>query len=302
MHDLIIIGGGPAGLSAAIYATRGKLDTLMLEKGALGGQVMLTELIENYAGVAASSGSALVQTMREQAEGFGLVVDSGEVKSIVDKTVSEDKIVVVSTTQQEYETKAVIIATGASPSKLGIKGEAEFIGRGISFCATCDGFFFTGKDVLLIGGGNSAITEALFLAKLANKVTVVHRRDKLRCEKILQERAFATENIDFLWDSVLIEVKGDKSVESGIIQNVKTNETTEVPADGIFEYIGIIPNTGFADVDKNESGFIIADEFMKTSMEGVFAAGDCRTTPLRQVATAVADGAVAAVSVEKYIG
>ena len=298
MHDLIIIGGGPAGLSAAIYATRGKLDTLLLEKGALGGQVMLTELIENYAGVAASSGSALVQTMREQAEGFGVVVDSGEVKSITDK----GSVKVVATTQQEYEAKAVIIASGASPSKLGIKGEAEFIGRGISFCATCDGFFFTGKDVLLIGGGNSAITEALFLAKLANKVTVVHRRDELRCEKILQERAFATENIDFMWDSVLIEVKGNKSVESGIIQNVKTNETTEVPAGGIFEYIGIVPNTDFADVDKDESGFIIADGFMKTSMEGVFAAGDCRTTPLRQVSTAVADGAVAAVSVEKYIG
>lgn len=298
MHDLIIIGGGPAGLSAAIYATRGKLDTLLLEKGALGGQVMLTELIENYAGVAPTSGSALVQIMREQAEGFGVVVDSGEVKSIVDK----GSVKVVATTQQEYEAKAVIIASGASPSKLGIKGEAEFIGRGISFCATCDGFFFTGKDVLLIGGGNSGITEALFLAKLANKVTVVHRRGELRCEKILQERAFATENIDFIWHSVLIEVKGDKSVKSGIIQNVDTNEITEVPADGIFEYIGISPNTDFADVKKDEGGFIIADEFMKTSMEGVFAAGDCRTTPLKQVATAVADGAVAAVSAEKYLG
>lgn len=298
MHDIIIIGGGPAGLSAAIYATRGKLDTLLLEKGALGGQVMLTELIENYAGVAPTSGSALVQIMREQAESFGLVLDSGEVKSIVDK----GSVKVVATTQQEYEAKAVIIASGASPSKLGIKGEAEFIGRGISFCATCDGFFFTGKDVLLVGGGNSGITEALFLAKLANKVTVVHRRGELRCEKILQERAFATENIDFIWHSVLIEVKGDKSVKSGIIQNVETNEITEVPADGIFEYIGISPNTDFADVNKDEGGFIIADEFMKTSMEGVFAAGDCRTTPLKQVATAVADGAVAAVSAEKYIG
>lgn len=302
MHDLIIIGGGPAGLAAGIYATRAKLDTLLMEKGAIGGQVILTELIENYPGVTATSGSSLVQTMREQAEDFGLVLDSGEVRSITDKGTGKDNIKVVSTTQQEYEARAVIIATGASPSKLGIKGEAEFIGRGISFCATCDGFFFTGKDVLLIGGGNSAITEALFLAKLANKVTVVHRRDALRCEKILQERAFATENIDFIWDSTLIEVKGDKTVKSAILRNVKTDKTTEVPADGIFEYIGIFPNTGFVDVNKDDAGFIITDSEMRTSVDGIFAAGDCRVTSLRQVVTAVADGAIAAISAEKYIG
>jgi thioredoxin reductase (NADPH) len=195
----------------------------------------------------------------------------------------------------------VIIASGTTPKKLGAKGEFEFTGRGVSYCATCDGFFFRDKVVVVVGGGDSAITEAIFLTKMAKNVIVVHRRDKLRAERINQEHAFANPKISFAWDSVVEEIAGRNVVEKVIVRNVKTNVMSEIKTDGVFIYVGLIPNTGFANVKKDERGFIIADQRMETSVKGIFAAGDCRVTPLRQIATAVGDGAIAAVSAERYI-
>ena len=201
----------------------------------------------------------------------------------------------------DIETKSVIIASGTTPKKLGAKGEIEFTGRGVSYCATCDGFFFRDKEVVVIGGGDSAITEAIYLTKMAKKVTVVHRRCELRAEKINQEHAFSNPKISFIWDCVLEEVVGKKIVEKVILWNIKTNATLELKTDGVFIYVGLIPNTAFADVKKDEWGFIIANDKMETSVKGIFVAGDCRVTPLRQIATAVGDGAIAAVSAERYL-
>jgi len=207
----------------------------------------------------------------------------------------------VKTSEGDLDTKAVIIAAGTTPRKLGAKGELNFIGRGVSYCATCDGFFFREKVVVVVGGGDSAITEAIFLTKMAKKVIIVHRRDKLRAEKINQEHAFANPKISFAWDSVVEEIAGKQVVEKVMVRNVKTNELSEIKTDGVFIYVGLIPNTGFADVEKDEGGFIIANGKMETSVRGIFVAGDCRVTPLRQIATAVGDGAIAAVSAEKYL-
>lgn len=298
LYDVIIIGGGPAGLTAGIYAKRAMLNAVLLEKMGIGGQITITYLIENYPGFSEISGAELAEKLEQHAKKFGL-----EIKSMVEVLNIEDrgKTKLVKTTDGEVEAKAVIIASGTAPRKIGIKGELEFTGRGVSYCATCDGFFFKEKDIVVVGGGDSAITEAIFLAKMAKHVYIVHRRDKLRAEKINQEHAFANPRISFVWDSVVEEIAGKNVVERVVVRDVKTNETRELKTDGVFVYIGLIPNTGFVDVEKDGRGFIIANDCMETSVRGIFVAGDCRLTPLRQIATAVGDGAIAAVSAERYI-
>ena len=297
-YDMVIIGGGPAGLTAGIYARRALLKTLLLEKIGIGGQIIITDLIENYPGFQEISGGELARKFEEHARKFGL-----ETRGMVEVSGIEDRggIKAVKTAEGDIEAKAVIIASGTTPLKLGIKGELEFTGRGVSYCATCDGFFFRDKVVAVVGGGDSAITEAIYLTKMVQKVYIVHRRDKLRAEKINQEHAFANPKISFVWDSVVEEISGKNTVEKVIIKNVKTNALSEIKTDGVFIYVGLIPNTTFANVEKDERGFIIVNQKMETSVKGIFAAGDCRVTPLRQIATAVGDGAIASVSAEKYI-
>lgn len=298
VYDAVIIGGGPAGLAAGIYVKRAMLKALLLEKTGVGGQIIITDLVENYPGFLEISGGDLARKFEEHALKFGL-----EFKSMAEVAGIEDggSTKIVKTGEGDIETRAVIIASGTTPKKLGVKGELEFTGKGVSYCATCDGFFFRDKVVVVVGGGDSAITEAIFLTKMVKKVIVVHRRDKLRAEKINQEHAFANSKISFVWDSVVEEIAGARTVEKVIARNVKTNAISEIKTDGVFIYVGLIPNTGFANVAKDEGGFIIANDKMETSVKGIFAAGDCRVTSLRQIATAVGDGARAAVSAEKYI-
>jgi thioredoxin reductase (NADPH) len=297
-YDVVIIGGGPAGLTAGIYSKRAMLNTLLVEKMGIGGQIIITDLVENYPGFLGISGAELASKFEQHAAKFGL-----ETKSMVEVTGIEDRgqLKVVKTTDGDIETRTVIIATGTTPRKLGAKGELEFIGRGVSYCATCDGFFFRDKVVVVVGGGDSAITEAIYLTKMTKKVIVVHRRDKLRAEKINQEHAFAKPGINFVWDSVVEEIAGKQFVEKVIVRNVKTGELSEIKTDGVFIYVGLIPNTNFADLEKDEGGFIIPYSGQTTSVKGIFVAGDCRVTPLRQIATAVGDGAIAAVSAERYL-
>ena len=298
VYDVVIIGGGPAGLTAGIYVKRAMLNALLLEKIGVGGQIIVTDLVENFPGFLEISGGDLAKKFEEHALKFGLPMKGmTEVSGIEDKGTTK----IVKTHEGDFETKAVIIATGTTPKKLGAKGELDFVGRGVSYCATCDGFFFRDKVVVVVGGGDSAITEAIYLTKMAKNVIIVHRRDKLRAEKINQEHAFANPKISLVWDSVVEEIAGDKVVGKVIIRNVKTNVLSEIKTDGVFIYVGLIPNTAFADVKKDERGFIEVNDKMETSVKGIFAAGDCRVTPLRQIATAVGDGAMAAVSAERYI-
>ncbi len=301
MYDLVIIGDGPAGLSAGIYAVRYGLDTLILEKDVISGQIALTDIVENYPGFSSIAGMELMDKFKEHAEDAGVTTEDGEVLSI--KSDGDKKI--ISTDEGEIEAKAVIIATGANPRHLGVPGEEEFAGRGVSYCATCDGPFFRGKNVAVIGGGDTAITDALILSNIASKVYVVHRRDELRATKVLKDRAFSKNNIEFICDTVLEEIVGSDdvngSVEKVILKNVNSGAINEMAMDGVFIYVGIVPNTDFIDVDKNKAGFIITNDRMETSVDGIYAAGDCRVTPLRQVVTAVSDGAIAAASAHEFV-
>lgn len=295
MYDVIIIGGGPAGLSAGIYAARARLKTAILEKQMPGGQAGVTDFIENYPGYPDGvQGSELAMKMLEQAQKFGCEFLYDEVTH-VDLTTKK-----VTTSSGEYTWKALIICTGADPRNLNIPGEDTLTGRGISFCATCDGALFSGKTVAVIGGGDSAVKEALFLTKFASKVFVIHRRDELRAEKIIQEKAFDNPRIEFIWDTVATAISGEQRVTGVTLKNVKTGKEKTLSVDGIFIYIGRMPNTSLFDVEK-DSGYIVTDENMHTSVAGVFAAGDCRKKQHRQVATAVGDGAAAAMSAEEYI-
>ena len=289
-YDLIIICGGPGGLTAAIYALRAKLNLLLIEKMGIGGQIALSDVVENYPGVPAVSGVELMAKFEEQAKSFGLQTDYAEVQSIKDN--GDHRL--ITTSAGELRAKAVIVASGAKPRRLGVPGEAEYTGRGVSYCATCDGFFFRGKEVAVVGGGDTAVKEALFLAKLVNKVHLIHRRDALRAEKIHQEQALAHPKIEFHWDSVVTEITGETTVSGVVLKNVKTGAAEHVAVDGAFVFVGILPNADFIDCAKDEAGFIKTDDHMRTSQPGVFAIGDVRTTVLRQVATSVGDGAIAA--------
>jgi len=298
-YDIVIIGAGPAGLTAGIYAARARMDVLLLEKAVPGGQVLVTDWIENYPGFPEGiSGFDLSEKLKTQAEELGLKIETAEVHSL--NLAGKVKEIILK--DRSITSKSLIIASGASPRKLGI-GEDKFIGKGISFCATCDAPFFKEKTVVAIGGGDTAVQEAIYLTKFAKKVYLIHRRDELRAEKILQERAFANDKIEIIWDSVATGVDGFFGVESVKIKNVKTNEEKTLKADGCFIWVGILPNTSFLNesLKTDETGFIQADKNMQTSVPGVFAVGDVRDTPLRQIATAVGDGAMAAVSAEHFI-
>jgi len=297
MYDLIIIGGGPAGLTAGIYAQRARLKTLLLEKEIVGGQIAVSDVIENYPGFSSISGAELMEKFEQHAKGFGLEIKLTDVTDVQDK--GKEKI--VKTSEGDLITKAVIVATGAKPRRLGVLGEKEFTGKGVSYCATCDGPFFKGQRVLVVGGGDTAIKEAVYLSKIASTVYLAHRRDQLRAEKIIQEKAFSTPNIKMLLSHILKEIKGKTGIEKVTLQNLKDNTVKELDIEGVFIFVGINPTTDFVDVEKDKQGFIKTDQDMRTSVNGIFAAGDCRTTPLKQVSTAVGDGALAAYMVEKYI-
>ena len=297
MYDLIIIGGGPAGLTAGIYAQRARLKTLLLEKEIVGGQIAVSDVIENYPGFSSISGAELMEKFEQHAKGFGLEIKLTDVIDVQDK--GKEKI--VKTSEGDLITKAVIVATGAKPRRLGVPGEKEFTGKGVSYCATCDGPFFKGQQVLVVGGGDTAIKEAVYLSKIASTVYLAHRRDQLRAEKIIQEKAFSTPNIKMLLSHILKEIKGKTGIEKVTLQNLKDNTVKELDTEGVFIFVGINPTTDFVDVEKDKQGFIKTDQDMRTSVNGIFAAGDCRTTPLKQVSTAVGDGALAAYMVEKYI-
>lgn len=305
IYDVVIIGSGPAGLAAGIYAARARMKTLILEREKAGGQIVTTEEVANYPGsIRDASGPSLIARMVEQVEEFGA---ERKLDEIVEVDFNE-KVKVLKGKKGEYKTKSVIIATGAKPRPMGCPGEKELTGKGVSYCATCDGAFFEDMDVYVIGGGDAAVEEAMFLTKFARKVTIVHRRDELRAAKSIQEKAFNNEKMDFIWDSVVKEVKGDGIVESMVLLNKKTGEETEIIANeedgtfGIFVFIGYSPKTElFNDIIEMERGYIVTDDNMKTNIEGIFAAGDCRVKSLRQVITACADGAIAATQAEKYI-
>ncbi len=300
VYDVAIIGGGPAGLSAGLYASRGRLNTVIIEKGKWGGQAATTEELENYPGsIENPTGPKLTERMREQAKAFGTDFLEGEVVGFD----LNDKIKVLKLKEGEVKAKAIIIATGAQQVNLGAPGEDTFRGKGVSYCATCDADFFTELEVVVVGGGDAAVEEAIYLTKFADKVTIVHRRDQFRAAKSIVEKALAKEKIQVMWDSVVEEIYGDGIVEGVKLKNVKTGEITDYRTDGVFIFIGTRPVSEFVKgiVDLDEKGYIITDSEMKTSVEGIFAAGDVRNTPLRQVITAAADGAVAAISAEKYI-
>ncbi len=300
-YDLVIIGGGPAGLTAGIYASRARLNVLLLEKTAPGGQVLITDWIENYPGFPKGiSGYDLVTKMAEQAKHFGLKLETSEVLSF-DLSEAVKKIEL---SDKTITTRSIIVATGASPRKLGVPGEDIFIGKGVSFCATCDGPFFKDNVVAAVGGGDTAVQDSIYLTKFAKKVYLIHRRDELRATKILQERAMANDKIEIVWDSVLTGIGGGlTNVEKITVKNLKTGEDKEIPVSGCFIWVGTFPNTSFLKdtLKVDQYGFIIADHNMETSVPGVYAIGDVRNTPLRQVVTAVGDAAIAAVSAEHYI-
>ncbi len=298
MYDLIIVGGGPGGLTAGIYAKRAQLKTLLLEKMGIGGQICMSDVIENYPGFKSIGGIELMKLFEEQARGFGLEIKLAEVTAIKDMCHYKE----LETSEGPMQAKTVIISTGARPRRLGVPGEAEFIGRGVSFCATCDGFFFKDREVAVVGGGDAAFKEGNYLSKMVKKVHLIHRRDKFRGEKITQDKALKDPKYEFHLNKVVEEVKGSVMGVQGVkLKDTVTGETSELAVDGVFVFIGISPNTGFTDVEKDDYGFIKADRLLQTSMPGVFAVGDCRVTALRQVATAVGDGAVAAVEAERFI-
>ena len=300
MEDLIIIGAGPAGLTAGLYAARARLKTLMLERLSPGGQVLMTDWVENYPGFPDGiSGFDLIDKMRRQAEKFDLVIESQEVSRL---ELSPEKKVVV-TDKGNLETRALILTSGATPRKLGIEGEELLIGKGVSYCATCDGPFYRDQEVALIGGGDTAVEEAIFLTRFAAKVHLIHRRDGLRATKLLRERVMALDQVNIVWDTVPTRIVGDTEVKGVDLKNVKTGKTSHLPVQGVFVFVGYIPNTelvkGQLELDK--LGFVVTNNDMQTSVPGVFAAGDIRSKILRQIATAVGEGATAVFAVERYL-
>ena len=300
-YDAIIIGGGPAGLTAGIYLSRARMDTLLIEKAMPGGQAILTEIIENYPGFPHGiAGPELMQKMEEQAVRFGLKIEYGETEEV---KVKKDKVKIVKINNKEYRTLTIILASGAEASKLEVPGEEELRGRGVSYCATCDAPFFKHQKIVVVGGGDTAIEEALYLTKFVWEVTIIHRRDRLRATKILQERVFANKKINFAWDSVVTKVLGKEKVEGVLIQNKKTGEEKEISCQGVFVFVGNVPNSKFLNkvVKLDQKGYIFTDDNMMTSQEGIYACGDVRKKLLRQVVTACGEGATAAYAAQKYI-
>ena len=307
IYDVIILGAGPGGLAAGLYAGRSRLSTLLIEKGQDGGQIAITDEIENYPGqiVEGESGPSLIARMSAQVEKFGVE----RVSDTINAVDLEGEVKILKSAKAEYQAKNVIIATGAYSRPIGCKGEAEFIGKGISYCATCDANFFEDFEVFVVGGGDSAVEEAMYLTKFARKVTIIHRRNELRAAKSIQEKAFANPKIEFFWDSVVEEVYGDDILQGMIVKNVKTGETRKVEADeedgmfGLFGFIGTVPHSKLFEgiIDMDERGYIKTDEDMHTNIPNVYAVGDVRIKSLRQVVTAAADGAIAAVQVERSL-
>lgn len=300
IYDVVIAGAGPAGMTAAVYASRANLDTVLLERGMPGGQMVDTEDIENYPGFDHILGQDLSSKMFEHAKKFGAEYAYGDIKEVTDH--GDYKIIQAGT--KEYKARAVIITTGAQYKKLGILGEAELTGRGVSYCAVCDGAFFKDKELVVIGGGDSAVEEGIYLTRFAKKVTIVHRRDELRAQNIIQDRAFANDKIEFIWDTEVETInESEGKVGSVTLKNTKTEETSKFTTDGVFVYIGMIPlsepfnKLGVVD----EEGYIPSDENMETNVAGVFSAGDIRVKDLRQIVTATGDGSIAAESAQKYI-
>lgn len=298
--DVVILGGGPAGFSAGIYTARGNVSTAILDVSMLGGQPSNYLELENYPAFMKIGGFELMEKFEEHADMFGVQKFPMQEIEFID-LVSSPKI--IKTKEIEFRTKSVIIATGAKPMKLGVKGEEEFVGRGVSYCAVCDGAFYKDKVVAIVGGGNSAVEEAIYLTKFASKVYIIHRRDELRADKIIQDRAAKNEKIEFVLNSVVCEIQGQDLVNNLILKNTKTDEMFNLAVDAVFPYIGITPNVEniSGQITQDKAGFIITNETMKTSIDGVFAIGDVRKTPLRQVITAASDGAIAGVYAVKYI-
>lgn len=306
VYDLVIIGGGPAGLAAGLYGARAKMKTLIIEKQKYGGQIVITHEVANYPGsVENATGPSLIARMIEQCNEFGAERISDEITGFD----FNNDIKVIKGKNAEYQAKAVIIASGANPRKLGCPGEKELTGKGVSYCATCDADFFQDMEVFVIGGGDTAVEEGMYLTKFARKVTLVHRREELRAAKSIQEKAFKNPKMEFMWNTTVEELKGDGILETAVFKNTKTGELTEFNAPeedgtfGVFVFTGYIPQGEIfrGTLDMDETGYFITDDNMNTNIPGVFAAGDCRVKSLRQVVTATADGAIAAVQAEKYV-
>lgn len=299
-YDIIILGAGPAGFSAAIYAGRADLKTAIIDTGVTGGQLNKILEIENYPGFGMIGGFDLAEKLEEHADKFNIDKHIMQEITLIDLT---SDVKTIQTPDTTYKARAIIIATGAQPQKIGVPGEEELTGRGVSYCAVCDGAFFREKEISVIGGGNAAVEEALYLTRFASKVNIIHRRDELRAEKLYQDRAKANPKINFIFDTVVESINGELKVDSITIKNVKTGEVKQMPTDGVFPYIGYTPSSDMfkAQLQLDEKGFIIADSFLSTSCKGVFAAGDIRVTPLRQIIVAVADGAIAATSAANYL-
>lgn len=300
IYDVIIIGAGPGGMTAALYASRSNLKTLILEKGVPGGELLNTADVENYPGFTSITGPELADNMYKGAMQFGATYAYGNVSEIED----EGDIKIIHAGKKTYYTYSIIIATGSHHRKLGVPGEEEYAGRGVSYCAVCDGAFFKEKHLFVIGGGDSAVEEGTYLTQFASKVTIVHRRDQLRAQKILQDRARKNDKVDFIWDSVVEEIQGTDGKVSGIVlKNVKTNDITTLPADGAFIYVGLLPNSqAFQGLDiSDEEGWIVTNSNMETAIPGIFAIGDVRQKTLRQITTAVGDGGQAGQAVYHYV-
>ncbi|HEU20211.1 MAG TPA: thioredoxin-disulfide reductase [Deltaproteobacteria bacterium] len=303
VYDVIIIGGGPGGLTAGLYASRASMKVLLVEGSYTVSQITLTDMIENYPGLPGITGFELIDRFKKQALSFGLEIKAEQVSSLQKAERGGVSLWMVSTDTTQYEALSVIISTGAEWRHLGVPGEDRLIGQGVSFCATCDAPFYRNRDVAVVGGGDTAVQEALYLTKFADSVRLIHRRDRLRATGILQERAFANEKITFIWDSVVEEILGDNGVTGLRIRNLKSNDMKELPVDGVFLFIGLLPNTKLVDglVSRDDDGYIIVDSEMRSSAESVFACGDCIRKSLRQVVTACGDGAVAADSAGLYV-
>ncbi|GAX00945.1 thioredoxin-disulfide reductase [Secundilactobacillus silagei] len=299
-YDVIVIGAGPGGMTAALYASRANLSVLMLDRGIYGGQMNNTAAIENYPGFSSVMGPDLAEDMYKGSTQFGAEYAYGSVESVEDHGATK----VVTTDTETYETKAVVIATGSEYRKLGVPGEETYGGRGVSYCAVCDGAFFKGREVIVVGGGDSAVEEGLYLTQLASKVTVIHRRDQLRAQKVIQDRAFANEKMNFVWNSNVEEILGDDKKVTGVkVKNNQTGEETTIDASGVFIYVGILPKTEqFTNLGiTDKTGWIEANDHMETKVPGIFAIGDVRVKDLRQITTAVGDGGIAGQQVFKYI-